>query len=217
MLRHLRFPLPTPADATPSSRLPSADLHHAKFECNYGSPFSASIDMALGTFREALVASSYYTGEWSEGAARRAEHAEGTPAQRKRSVWSQQSYLGVPGSVSDGVYTLFCAALFPLMLWAAVLNHKGGETGAGMASAIFPDRVETLGGWPVADVVACVVAYAPIGLALLLARLSGDRMSWRWPFHKEKVLGTFGVFLLLGWLACLLPTYHAVKLISEAQ
>ena len=49
-----------------------------------------------------------------------------------------------------------------------------------------------------------------------VATLFRDRLSMRWPFHKERLLGTLGVFLGLGWLCVLLPTYHAVKLISEA-
>ena len=41
-------------------------------------------------------------------------------------------------------------------------------------------------------------------------------MSWRWPFQKEKIVGTFGLFLVLGWLACILPVYHAVAWSCEA-
>jgi sterol desaturase/sphingolipid hydroxylase (fatty acid hydroxylase superfamily) len=37
-------------------------VHHAKFECNYGSPFSAFIDQYFGTFREKLGDSKQYTG-----------------------------------------------------------------------------------------------------------------------------------------------------------
>ena len=40
---------------------------------------------------------------------------------------------------------------------------------------------------PIATVLAVTVAYMPVALALLLAYLSQDRMSWRWPFQKEPV------------------------------
>merc|ERR1719173_366347 len=39
-------------------------IHHAKFECNYGSPFSAFIDQFFGTFREKLGDTKEYKGEW---------------------------------------------------------------------------------------------------------------------------------------------------------
>jgi hypothetical protein len=60
------------------------------------------------------------------------------------------------------------------------------------------------------------VAYAPVALALALAFVSGDRMSWRWPFHRERLLGTLGLFLALGYLVCMLPVYHATKWICDA-
>ena len=41
-------------------------VHHAKFECNYGSPMSGCVDQYLGTFREKLGASKVYTGQWNE-------------------------------------------------------------------------------------------------------------------------------------------------------
>jgi hypothetical protein len=174
----------------------------SQFECNYGSPFSASIDMVCGTFRESLGTSSQYSGEWSEATVKAAKNAESTPGPKK--VWSQHGYLGLPASLTDGIYTVFTASLFPLMAWAAISNQG-------------TSRVHAMHGWPTETIVANIVAYGPISVAMVLAKLSGDRMSWRWPFHKEAVFGQFGVFLFLGWLAVVLPTFHAVKLISEAQ
>lgn len=175
-------------------------LHHAKFECNYGSPFSACIDQGLGTFRESLGASKHYAGAWSEKAVKATGNAESTPG--KRGVWSAQSYLGLPATRADAVYTLFWALLWPLVWWGAVSNHG-------------PGRVERLGGVPTGTAIAAVVAYAPVAVALLVCRASGDRVSWRWPFHKERLLGTLGAFLVLGWLACVLPVYHATKWVCD--
>ena len=63
---------------------------------------------------------------------------------------------------------------------------------------------------------AAVVAYGPVALALLLCWLGGDRASWRWPFQKERLVGQFGFFAVLGWLACMLPVYHSTKWVCEA-
>ena len=217
---------------------------------NYGSPFSASIDMACGTFREALGMSKHYSGEWSEATVRSAKVHESTLGPKK--VWSRHSYLGLPASATEAVYTLFWASLVPLLYWAAIANHEllavtsvatsadgeqtiasrpfgrigawvrsatlrgGGGSGAGGGSAGGGGLlIGSLVGIPTEVAVAVAVAYLPIALAMLLAWVSGDRMSWRWPFHKEKLVGTLGLFLGLGWLACVLPTYHAVRLISE--
>ena len=134
----------------------------------------------------------------AEETAKKQRIAESTPG--KRGVWSETGYLGLPGSASEAVYTLYWVALFPLTAWAAVYNRG-------------PGRLTHVGGVDVATAVAAAVAYAPIGLALLLARLSADRMSWRWPFHKERLVGTLGLFLLLGWAVCVLPVYHATRMI----
>jgi hypothetical protein len=33
----------------------------------------------------------------------------------------------------------------------------------------------------------------------------------RWPFRRERILGRFGFFAVAGWLACMLPVFHATK------
>jgi|TARA_B110000908_G_scaffold160548_1_gene203889 ABC-type antimicrobial peptide transport system permease subunit len=56
-----------------------------------------------------------------------------------------------------------------------------------------------------------VVAYSPPLVAMALSKLSGDKMSWRWPFQKDAIVGSFGFFVFAGWLVCVLPIYHALK------
>ena len=58
--------------------------------------------------------------------------------------------------------------------------------------------------------VAFVVSCGPILLGLLLLWLTDDKMSARWPFHKENVLGCFGAHLLLGFMVTALPVYHII-------
>lgn len=180
--------------------------------------------MLCGTFREALGRSTHYSGEWSEKAVAKAEIVESKP-ERSRKVWSSQSYLGWPATLTDVLYTIFWISLFPFMAWAAVCNHRSHQPTATTSWAYAKwqgaqsggaHRVETIYGMPVGVFVGIMVAYAPLALATALTRLSGDKASWRWPFHRERLFGTFGIFLFLGWLCCVLPTYHAAKWIAEA-
>merc|ERR1719162_1325244 len=74
-------------------------VHHAKFECNYGSPFSAFIDQYFGTFREKLGASTKYTGEYKndyeEEKKSSASFKSAKKSKSKRAiVWSAKGYLG---------------------------------------------------------------------------------------------------------------------------
>jgi len=176
-------------------------VHHAKFECNYGSPFSAFIDQYFGTFREKLGRSEQYSGGASEKELDKESEKES--GHKKSKVWSRNSYLGLPATWDHGLYTVYWVLLFLLMYWAAIAN----KTNAG-------DRlVENIAGVPVQNFMGMMVGYSPVAMALLLAFLSRDRCSWRWPFQKEPVFGAFGLFLVLGWAACIKPVHDATVMI----
>jgi len=175
-------------------------LHHAKFECNYGSSSTGFVDTFFGTFRDKLGSSKTYKGEWTKKTKK--DDAADNKTKRKRKVWSAHSYLGLPASATQAAYNLFSVFAAGLCVWGAIWNKKrGGE------------RIVThvAGSIPIDAAIALVVSVAPIFVALLLCILSGDRMSWRWPFHKERVFGGFGLFVLLGFFACVMPMYHATK------
>mmetsp|Transcript_47648 Transcript_47648/g.137118 ORF Transcript_47648/g.137118 Transcript_47648/m.137118 type:complete len:452 (-) Transcript_47648:247-1602(-) len=156
-------------------------LHHAKFECNYGSPFSGWIDQICGTFREKLGTSSDYKGEYKD---------DYDTKDRGQTVWSTQSYLGLQQE-DHLAYTGFCLSVV-VLLFASVLRAALGE------QPVLP-----------ATVMGALVAYGPITVALLLS-LRYDKMSWRWPFHNDRVFGAFGFFALAGWASCVVPLHHFV-------
>ena len=155
--------------------------HHAKFECNYGSPMSGFIDQWCGTFREKLGESKEYKGEFTD------------ESNGKSKIWAPESYLGMPKDIYHGIYTLCSASMPPLVAFA---THHAGRQILGLS---------------VAQLTAWTVAFGPVLLALALCHLSGDKLSWRWPFQKERIFGQFGIFLTMGYFACLLPIYHAVS------
>mmetsp|Transcript_36580 Transcript_36580/g.102218 ORF Transcript_36580/g.102218 Transcript_36580/m.102218 type:complete len:296 (+) Transcript_36580:3-890(+) len=161
-------------------------IHHAKFECNYGSPTSGWIDQFFGTFREKLGSSSAYKGEYRDDYDAKAG---------KEKVWSAQGHLGMQ-SEDHLAYTFFCLATTALLIASAL------RIGAGQPP-VLPGCV-----------VAALVAYGPIAFALLLC-LRYDKMSWRWPFHHERLLGAFGFFAVAGWLSCVVPLYDFVSRLCE--
>jgi len=170
-------------------------LHHHKFECNYGSPFSGFIDQYMGTFREKMGESLTYRGEWREGKASLLPAQGGVaPAPRE---WSRKSRLGLQRD-SHLAYTCFCALVLGAALWGMLLN-----TGA--------RRVDAVGPVPVESAVAFATAYGPFLFAFLLCKAVRDPMAWNWPFQHERVVGGFGFFFVAGWLACILPIFYAVK------
>jgi hypothetical protein len=187
---------------------------------NYGSPFSAFIDQYFGTFREKLGDSKVYRGASNgtnvddDAAAAKKKQDDPKVSSSVKREWSATGYLGWPQNWAHGVYTLFWGSLFPLVWWGAVANHStpeaaGGGGGGGLVR-------ESIGKISTPTAVATVVAYSPVAMAMFLCLASGDKMSWRWPFQKERVLGTFGLFLVLGWAACIVPVYHATHYICSA-
>jgi sterol desaturase/sphingolipid hydroxylase (fatty acid hydroxylase superfamily) len=154
-------------------------IHHAKFECNYGSPSSAWIDQYFGTFREKLGDSAHYKGEFSD-------------KKVESKAWSAQGYLGLQ-AWDHALYSGFCIFITALLIRSAV----GKPMGAGSA-----------------HLVAVLVSHGPVVAAMLLWYFY-DKMSWRWPFQKERFIGGFGFFLFAGWLACLVPVYFFVLGLCE--
>ena len=129
---------------------------------------------------------------------------------KKQKVWSVNGYLGMPESWDHIVYTLFWMSLFPFVWYAttdpasikATFNDTLASADVEVPAALDVDF---------ATAIAAIVSHTPVPIAMLLSKLSGDKMSWRWPFQKESVAGSFGLFLLLGWAACIMPVYHATQ------
>lgn len=78
------------------------------------------------------------------------------------------------------------------------------NTGAGKADELWGVQIGVL--------IAGVVAFGPLAMALFLCRLSGDRMSWRWPFQSEHLVGALGISLSVALLCCALPIYKVIRL-----
>jgi hypothetical protein len=184
-------------------------IHHAKFECNYGSPDSGWIDQMFGTFREKLGESKVYTGAATDAETREANGLSGAEVEKKKTkkVWSGKSYLGKSDTIWDMMYTTFWISLWAFFAWAAALNHKqdGGL------------KVAEIAGMPTDVVAANLVAYGPVVVALLLCKLSGDRRSWRWPFQNDPFIGAFGLFLVLFWATSCIPVYYATKMVAGVE
>ena len=161
-------------------------LHHARFECNYGSPFSAFIDQAMGTFRGCLGNSQEYTGGHKEGE----EAKSGADA----ADWSPNGYLGLPSSSTQAVYAVFTCTL-PCIAWTSSVSY----------APLSP------------QLAAAAVAIGPLVLAALLHFCEKDRMSWRYPFHKERICGSFGFFCTAALCVCVWPVFAALSAVFKLR
>ena len=175
-------------------------VHHAKFECNYGSPFPRSLINSLARLGKSLERAKRTLGSGRRSSIKKRRMKK----KKKNKPWSPNGYLGMPKDRYHGIYTVFWMALGAIAYWGSVGNHD--DKGRLQVRAFKGIAIERL--------VAATVAYGPVFAALAVAWASGDRMSWRWPFHKERIIGAFGLFILLGFFACLLPVYHATLWIS---
>ena len=49
-----------------------------------------------------------------------------------------------------------------------------------------------------AQLLSAMMAVGPIVMGCAMLVIFNDRKSWRWPFHKDKVVGSFGFHLVVG-------------------
>eukprot|EP00050_Salpingoeca_kvevrii_P006790 m.291675 g.291675 ORF g.291675 m.291675 type:complete len:458 (+) comp12501_c0_seq1:1-1374(+) len=175
-------------------------LHHAKFECNYGTS-GVPFDKLFGTFRDKLGTSATYKGTATDKSesSQREEVGKGGDSDS-----AEEKYLRGPIAISGvlaptkqhAAYNVGSFVVMALPIILAVCYNLPGTT--------------LFGNVPVAPVFAFSVAYGPILLGLLILWLTGDKQSARWPFHKEPLFGTFGLHTLLGWAVTVVPVYQTV-------
>ena len=58
--------------------------------------------------------------------------------------------------------------------------------------------------------VAFLMSFGPIILGSVLMKLTGDKSSMLWPFHKENIAGWLGFHLVVGVFISVMPVYHQV-------
>jgi sterol desaturase/sphingolipid hydroxylase (fatty acid hydroxylase superfamily) len=213
-------------------------LHHAKFECNYGTS-GIPFDHWFGTFRETLGKSRTYRGE-----ATASDVAGANPGVVDRGVVDRGvarpggAHPGVahPGGAHPGVdgaerivradrfrfpalpkrgmgaYFAATAGILGVFL-LALLDRSNDGAGA----AVRAWRLELPGVGPKRvevrspQLVGALVSAGPVLAGLVGCVLSRDRFPLTWPFHKTSVLGGFGFHTLVGFVFCVLPVYHLVE------
>ena len=162
-------------------------IHHAKFECNYGSPSSAFIDQFFGTFRDKLGTSKTYKGEWKNN------NGEKKTKTKKKRRFGLHRVISVYPQHLHTVVPVFWVSLFPLTWWGVTRRPS-----------------TTTNSLPIDTMVAFTVSVAPIIVALLCCALSGDRMKLEIALSQGETVWARSDFFL-GMLACVMPMYHATK------
>jgi len=157
-------------------------LHHAKFECNYGTT-AVPYDKWFGTYQEVFVPPEQI--------------------EKQRKITLKKSYFPTFGdsSISDAIpsaqnaiYFGFTAILFLVTIFCLV-NEK----------LFFLENGVSFG----ARVIALSTAISPLFFAAVLWYLSADSFQFLWPFHKENPL-VLGGNLLVSGVLCVLPVYHLI-------
>jgi len=168
-------------------------LHHRFFECNYGTS-GVPYDLWFGTFRESLdVKSKTYKGEHVDGKEVKLDASSAAQADAKANL------LGLP-KWDELVYNTATYMLFPLMVAFAVQRSQSQYAVA----------------------LALLISVGPmlVGIALIAATsrqpFRNPRLTFLYPFHKEKLLGAFGINNLVSMIVTVMPVYHLVHyLVSE--
>lgn len=199
-------------------------LHHKRFEANYGGGFSFAIDRMMGEYADRIVGDE---DEVDGGVVRAGDEgsrfvdsngssASVDPPPRKEKgsrkqgrVWSAKAYLQLPRIDVQTLYNFLILLLS--ILWMGAIAFP-----ARLAAALFPARYlhfsETEREQLLPPLMGVTIASMPVVLCVVLCYLAGERRSWRWPFEKEPMAGSFGLFLALTGVWVAWPVYEFAKM-----
>jgi len=66
------------------------------------------------------------------------------------------------------------------------------------------------------EVMGALLAVGPVVVGLIIQWLSGkDKLSIRWPFQKEAVVGTFGFHIIVSLCFTVLPVYYTITTVMK--
>jgi len=164
-------------------------LHHKFFECNYGTSAN-TFDQLFGTYREKMGESKMYKGE--------AKNYKGDAVLSDKMEYKRHNGFQLYMAISVLMFALVALAM-----------TKDQLAGTGL-EFLLPLSEFLCYHWMAT---ASMLAYGPVLLGIVIMRATGDKGPLLWPFHKEPIVGGFGVHMLLGFIAVLLPTYHHILLL----
>jgi len=155
------------------------------------------MDALFGTFREKLGESRQYKGQWKGEYQTGGEQEQKNDEHKPKIKEDVMVYKQIPGYY---VYMTFTVVIFTLTAMACLSDVLPGIFGAvGRRLAYHPKFT------------ASMLAYGPMMFGALLMKLNGDKASIIWPFHKDGVIGNFGIHVVVGFMIGVLPAYQMVE------
>ena len=164
--------------------------HHRYFECNYGTP-GFPFDVWFGSFRETMAPTTRSYRGAAQECISQPDKNNGFITARSD---TKSNLLGLPGW-DQAVYMIATAIGLPLFVIYVMHNRK----------AIDP------------SIAASVVSLGPLMLSIFLSTVTASPSvssfenllsTLLYPFHKDPVVGKFGLGILLGILLSVMPTFH---------
>jgi len=142
-------------------------------------------DAWFGTYRDKIGDSTTYKGEGTVSEEVSKEVAKGKNTQAELFGWPSKEQLWY-----NAAFLVSC-----VVVGAAVV---GGVKGV-------PPQV-----------IGALLAVGPVIMGFVLQWVNGkDKMSIRWPFQKEAVLGPFGFHFLVSFCFTVLPVYHTITTVMK--
>eukprot|EP00501_MAST-03F_sp_TOSAG23-6_P000030 GSMAST32.ASY1.ANO1.31.1 assembled CDS len=186
-------------------------LHHRYFECNFGSA-SFPLDNLFGTFRSVVGIKSNVENKIEPNPEENPNPKEKELINEKGNITekyaskkekpSRSLTLKIPSGFY--VYFMLTSVGLPLLLIDS-FNNTIFMKSFGLSDFCLP------------HLIGSIVAFGPLVLAAILVVLTGDKLSWRWPFHREVIIGKFGMHLIVGFLVGVLPVFHIISLLLSSK
>eukprot|EP00939_MAST-03C_sp_MAST-3C-sp1_P002868 g2868.t1 len=187
-------------------------LHHRYFECNYGTS-TFPFDRVFGTFRDRLKDTAAAAAATTSSLSSSSYKGSADTVDLKKAVETdaKATLLGFP-SFDQLVFNVTTYVLGPLaVILCFAGQHRNHELPLVVATV-----ADTLASVPnAAETFAATLAFGPIAIACALLLVTtrnvskkGFRKTLLYPFHNERVLGSYGINTAISVLVAVLPVYH---------
>ena len=163
-------------------------LHHAKFECNYGTS-GPPLDKMFGTFREKLGRSLEFKGVADD---------------IRDIVTKPNEYLSGSLSLAKAMPDRLDSVVYNSLVYATFAMFCARMTGLGF------EEVDASTG-------AFLICYGPVLYGFVVLATFGDNKSYLWPFHKTAIFGELGFHLIISLVFVVQPVYHFAYTVLAEQ
>jgi sterol desaturase/sphingolipid hydroxylase (fatty acid hydroxylase superfamily) len=180
-------------------------LHHRYFECNYGTT-TFPFDRLFGTFRDQLIESTPSKKDAPRTTTTYKGAAEIVSNEAAMNTDAKATLYGMP-KWDQQVFNILSVCVVPWIVYQAKFEKY--QMSIASFDIMYNNTIIING----SQMLSFMVAFGPILIASFLLILTSNRKTsirkvLLYPFHREKLIGSYGINVFISTLIAVVPVYH---------